>query len=77
MGAGGVDEVDLAVGRSPHPDAGFGLSNLPAAVRFLVVVAANVGSEVAEPGLAGRTALIGAQIGNRVIDVDGAADRAA
>jgi hypothetical protein len=50
------------------------LSDLPAAVRLLVVVAADVWSEVAEPGLAGRPAAVRAQIRDGVINVDGSAD---
>ena len=43
-------------------------------MRLLVVVAADVGSEVAEPGLAGRPAAVRAQIRNRVVYIDGSAD---
>jgi hypothetical protein len=44
-------------------------------VGFVVVVAAYMGSEVPEPGLPRRSTLIGAQIGNGVIDIDRAAHR--
>ena len=50
------------------------MPDLPAAVRLLVVVAADVGAEVAEPGLAGRAAFVWAQVGDGVVEVDGAAD---
>jgi hypothetical protein len=50
------------------------LSDLPASVRLLVVVPADVGAEVAEPGLAGRAAAVGAHVGNGVVEVDGSAD---
>ena len=40
------------------------MADLPAAVGLLVVVAADVGAEVAEPGLAGRAAAVRAQVGN-------------
>jgi hypothetical protein len=75
MGAGGVDCVDAAVGCSPEPGAGFWLADLPAAVGFDPVVVADVGSEVPDPGLAGRPAFVGAQVGNGVVDSDRAADR--
>jgi hypothetical protein len=39
------------------------------------VVVADVGSEVAEPGLAGRPAVVEIDIGDGVVDVDAAADR--
>ena len=42
---------------------------------FLAMVTADVGAEVAEPGLAGRPTLVWAQVGNRVVHVDGSADR--
>ena len=74
MGAGGVDQVDAFVGRSPEPGARFRLANLPAAVGFVVVVPAYVGSQVADPGLARRPASIGAEIRNGVINIDVAAD---
>ena len=44
-------------------------------MRLLVVVAADVGAEVPEPGLAGRPAAVRAQIRDGVINVDGSADR--
>ena len=56
--------------RSPEPGAGFGLADLPAGVRFQAVVVAGVGSEVADAGLAGRAALVGAEVGNGVVNVD-------
>jgi hypothetical protein len=43
-------------------------------VGLVPVVPAYVGAEVAEPGLAGRAAAVGAQVGNGVIEVDGSAD---
>jgi hypothetical protein len=43
-------------------------------VRLLVVVPADVGAEVAEPGLAGRAAAVGAQVGDGVVHVDGSVD---
>jgi hypothetical protein len=43
-------------------------------VGFDPVVVAGVGSEVADSGLAGRPAFVGAQVGDGVIDIDGAAD---
>ena len=41
---------------------------------FVVVVAPYVGSEVPDPGLTGRPAFVGAQVGDGVIDIDRAAD---
>jgi hypothetical protein len=40
---------------------------------FAPVVAADVGSEVADPGLAGRATLIGAQVADGVIHIHAAA----
>ena len=48
------------------------LADSPAAVSFVVVVAACVGSEVADSGLAGRPALVGAEVGDGVVQVDAA-----
>jgi hypothetical protein len=48
--------------------------DLPAAVGFDPVVVAGVGSEVPDPGLAGRPTFVGAQVGDGVIDIDRAAD---
>ncbi len=42
---------------------------------FVVVVAADVGSEVADSGLAGRAALVGPEVGDGVVKVDAAAHR--
>jgi hypothetical protein len=77
MGAGGIDQIDAVVGRSPQPSAGFGLPDLPASVGFQAVMAAYLGSEVADPGLARRSAAVRAEVGDCVIDIDGTADRAA
>jgi hypothetical protein len=51
------------------------LANVPAAVGLVAVVAADVGSEVADLGLAGRPALIETPIGDGVIQVQAAAHR--
>jgi len=50
------------------------LSNVPAAVGFEVVVSAGVGSKVADSGLAGRSPVVGIQVGDGVVDVHGAGD---
>ena len=41
---------------------------------FWSVVAADEGAEVADPGLAGRAAFVGAEVGDGVVEVDAAAD---
>src|SRR4029453_18348169 len=56
-----------------QPGARFGLPDLPAAVGFVAMVTADVGSEVADPGLAGRPTLIRTEIRNRVILIHAAA----
>ena len=47
----------------------FGLSDLPAGMGFVSVVAPNMWSEVADPGLPGRPTLVGAAIGDGVIQL--------
>jgi hypothetical protein len=39
-------------------------------MRFQAVVVAGVGSEVADRSLAGWSTLVGAEVGNRVVNVD-------
>jgi hypothetical protein len=46
------------------------LSHLPAGMRLQAVVIAGVGSEIPDPGLAGWSALVGAEVGNGVINID-------
>jgi len=41
---------------------------------FQVVVPSCVGSEVADSGLAGRSAVVGVEVGDGVVDVDSAGD---
>ncbi len=48
---------------------------LASPIGFVVVVAADVGSEVADSGLAGRPAAGGAEVGDGVIHVEAAAHR--
>jgi hypothetical protein len=46
------------------------LLDLPAGMSLQSVVAAGVGSEIADPGLARRSASIGAEVGKGVIKLD-------
>ena len=49
------------------------MSDVPAAVGFDVVVVSDVGSEVADSGLAGWPAAVGTQVRDGVVGVDVAA----
>jgi hypothetical protein len=55
------------VGRSPEPNPGFGLSDLPSAVSFDAVFEPDHGAEVVDSGLTGWSAAGGWMVGLRVI----------
>jgi len=62
-GAGVVDEEVSAVGGSPDPDAGEGLSDLPSAVGLDPVGEPGEGSEVPDRGLSRWSAVVGVEVG--------------
>jgi hypothetical protein len=69
VGAVSVDEVAVAVGRSPEEDAVVDLPDSPSAVGLDPVAASSHRGEVVGAGLAAFAALVEGDVGDGVVEV--------